>query len=98
MWFCLKIVISRDVIFVEDQLQKRDGDDSIVKEKSKTVPVYVKNNPEDSDSFEAALKLKEQEPVKSKAPEVWRSTRERQPPAWHLDYVTEINTAYCLLI
>ena len=32
-----KIVISRDVIFVEDQLQMRDEDDSIVKEKSEIV-------------------------------------------------------------
>ena len=34
----------------------RDGDDITVKEKSKTVPIYVKNNlgGEDSDSSEAA--------------------------------------------
>ncbi|KAH9752597.1 hypothetical protein KPL71_014753 [Citrus sinensis] len=46
-----KIVISRDVIFVEDQLQMKDG-------------------------------------------EVRRSTRERRPPTWHSEYVTEINVAY----
>ncbi|KAH9670648.1 hypothetical protein KPL70_017055 [Citrus sinensis] len=33
-----KIVISRDVIFIEDQLQMRDEDDSSVKEKSETIP------------------------------------------------------------
>ena len=52
-----KIVISKDVIFVEDQLQRRDDDDdSTVKEKSEIVPVYVKNNleKEDSNSSEAA--------------------------------------------
>ena len=51
-----KIIISRDVTFVEDQWQMRDNDDSTVKEKSKIVPVYVKNNleKEDSDSFKAA--------------------------------------------
>ncbi|KAH9722964.1 Integrase catalytic domain-containing protein [Citrus sinensis] len=37
-----KIVISRDVIFVEDQLQRRDEDDSRVKEKSETIPLDVK--------------------------------------------------------
>ena len=37
-----KIVISRNVIFVEDQPQMRDEDDSIVKEKLEIVPVYVK--------------------------------------------------------
>ena len=53
-----KIVISRDVIFVEDQLQRRDNDASIVKEKSEIVPVYVENNLEDSDSFEATPSMR----------------------------------------
>ncbi|KAH9755120.1 hypothetical protein KPL71_015668 [Citrus sinensis] len=75
-----KIVISRDVIFIEDQLQKRDEDDSSVKEKSEIIPVYVENNPEDSDSSEAAPEHEEQKPVESEAPEVHRSTRERRPP------------------
>ena len=92
-----KIVISRNVIFIKDQLQRRDEDDSTVKEKSETVPVYVENNPEDSDSSEAAPEHEEQEPVESEAPEVRRSTRERRPPTWHSEYVTEINVAYCLL-
>ncbi|KAH9678909.1 Integrase catalytic domain-containing protein [Citrus sinensis] len=78
-----KIVISRDVIFIKDQLQRRDEDDSTVKEKSETIPVYVENNPEDSDSSEAAPEHEEQEPVESEAPEVRRSTRERRPPTWH---------------
>ncbi|KAH9687766.1 hypothetical protein KPL70_014887 [Citrus sinensis] len=92
-----KIVISRDVIFVEDQLQMKDEGDSTVKEKSGIVPVYVENNPEDSDSSEAAPEHEEQELVESEAPEVRRSTRERRPPTWHSKYVTEINVAYCLL-
>ncbi|KAH9681068.1 hypothetical protein KPL71_026802 [Citrus sinensis] len=92
-----KIVISRDVIFIEDQLQRKDEDDSIVKEKSETVSVYVENNPEDSYSSEAAPENEEQEPVESEVPEVRRSTRERRPPTWHSEYVTEINVAYCLL-
>ncbi|KAH9707327.1 Integrase catalytic domain-containing protein [Citrus sinensis] len=92
-----EIVISRDVIFVEDQLQRKDEDDGTVKEKSETVPVYVENNLEDSDSSEAASEHEEQEPVESEAPEVRRSTRERRPPTWHSEYVTEINIAYCLL-
>ena len=54
-----KIVISRDVIFIEDQLQMRDEDDSKVNEKSETIPVYVENNLENSYSFEAALEHKE---------------------------------------
>ncbi|KAH9727082.1 Integrase catalytic domain-containing protein [Citrus sinensis] len=40
-----------------------------VKEKSETIPVYVENNPEDSDSSEVAPEHDEQEPVESEAPE-----------------------------
>ncbi|KAH9701426.1 hypothetical protein KPL71_024990 [Citrus sinensis] len=92
-----KIVINRDVIFIEDQLQMRDEDDSRVKEKSETIPIYVENNPEYSDSSEAEPEHEEQEPVESESSEVHRSTRERRPPTWHSEYVTEINVAYCLL-
>ncbi|KAH9784261.1 hypothetical protein KPL71_009581 [Citrus sinensis] len=84
-----KIVISRDVIFVEDQLQKRDEDDGTVKEKSETIPIYVENNPEDSDSSEAAPEHEEQEPVESEAPEVCLSTRERRPPTWHSELMVK---------
>ena len=54
-----KIVISRDVIFMEDQLQMRDENNSSVKEKSEIIPVYVENNPEDLNSSEAALEHEE---------------------------------------
>ncbi|KAH9733930.1 hypothetical protein KPL71_017199 [Citrus sinensis] len=78
-----KIVISKDFIFIEDQLQRRDEDDSTVNEKLKTMPIYVENNLEDSDSSEAAPEHEEQEPVESEALEVRRSTHERRLPAWH---------------
>ncbi|KAH9715183.1 hypothetical protein KPL71_020951 [Citrus sinensis] len=77
-----KIVISRDVIFIEDQLQRKDeedGDDSTVKEKSETVPVYVENNLKDSDSSEAAPEHEEQEPVDSEALEV----QDGEPSTFH---------------
>ena len=61
------------------------------------MPVYVENNPEDSDSSEAAPKHEEQELVKSEAPEFHRSTHERRQPTWHSEYVTYINVACCLL-
>ena len=72
-------------------------DDDTKKEKSETVSAYIENNPEDSDSSKAAPKHEEQEPIESEAPEVRWSTRERRPPTWHSEYVTEINVAYCLL-
>ncbi|KAH9708912.1 retrovirus-related pol polyprotein from transposon TNT 1-94-like protein [Citrus sinensis] len=53
--------------------------------------------PVNSDSSEVTPEHEEQEPVESEAPEVRRSTRERRPPTWHSEYVTEINVAYCLL-
>ena len=92
-----KIIITRDVIFVKDQLQMKDGGDGTIKEKLEIVPVYVENNPEDSDSSEAAPEHEEQESVESEAPEVRWSTRERRPPTWHSKYVIEINVTYCLL-
>ena len=94
-----KIVISIDVIFIEDQLQMRDEDDSTIKENLETVPINVKNNPEkeESNSSEAAPENEEQEPVKSEALEVRRSTSERRLPTWHSEYVTEINVTYYLL-
>ena len=45
----------------------RDEDDNTIKEKLEIVPVYVKNNPKDSDSFEPAPEHEEQEPVESEA-------------------------------
>ncbi|KAH9699197.1 Integrase catalytic domain-containing protein [Citrus sinensis] len=90
---------SRRCIFLgyADGVKRRDEDDNSVKEKSETILVYMENNPEDSDSSEAAPEHEEWEPVESEAPEVCRSTRERRPPTWHSEYVTEINIAYCLL-
>ena len=61
------------------------------------MPVYVENNLKDSDSLKAAPEHEEQKPVEFEVPEVRRSTRERRPPAWHSEYVIEINVTYCLL-
>ena len=93
-----KVIISRDVIFAKDKLQIKEGD-STVKESSETTSVQVENSPEQEDvnSSEAAPEHEEQEPVEAEALEVRRSTRQRKPPAWHSDYVTESNIAYCLL-
>ena len=92
-----KIVISRDVIFVKDQMQRRDVDDGTVKEKPETVLVYMKNNPKDLNSSEVASEHEEQEPVDSDTLEVRQSTRKRRPPIWHLNYVIETDVACCLL-
>ena len=51
---------------------------------------------ETSVSTEEAPEHEVQEPVESEALEVRRSTRERRPPAWHSEYITESNVAYYL--
>ncbi|KAK0608590.1 hypothetical protein LWI29_032951 [Acer saccharum] len=93
-----KVVISRDVIFVEDQLQKEE-DNITSKENSETTDVQVENNPEQEDSISSEAEPEHETQVtdESEAPEVRRSTRERRPPVWHSEYVTESNVAYCLL-
>ena len=40
-----KVIVSRDVIFVENQLLRKDGNDSTLKESSDTTKVQVENNP-----------------------------------------------------
>ncbi|KAH9668903.1 Integrase catalytic domain-containing protein [Citrus sinensis] len=78
---------SRRCIFLgyADGVEGRDKDDSIIKEKSETVPMYVKNNLEKeySDSSEAAPEHEEQKPVESEAPEVLQSTQDGEPSAFH---------------
>ncbi|KAK0577879.1 hypothetical protein LWI29_001685 [Acer saccharum] len=81
-----KFVINRDVIFVEDQLQKEE-DNVTSKENSETTDVQVENNPEQEDSVssEAELEHETQVPDEFEALEVRRSIRERRPPIWHSD-------------
>lgn len=92
-----KLIISRDVIFVENQLQLKEENDSTTKKSSETTTVHVENNLEEegSNSSESESEHETNEPVESE--EVRRSTRGRRPPAWHSEYVTESNIAYCLL-
>jgi len=87
-----KVVISRDVIFAEGKMQMEEHN-SILKE---TTAVQIENT-QNHTSSEAAPEHEEQEQIESETPEVRRSTRERRPPAWHSEYVTESNIAYCLL-
>jgi len=88
-----KIVISRDVIFAEDKMQMEENN-SILKE---TIEVQMENT-QNRTSSEAIPEHEEQEQIESETLEVRRSTRERRPPAWHSEYVTESNIVYCLLI
>uniref|UniRef100_A0A2N9HLU0 Uncharacterized protein n=1 Tax=Fagus sylvatica TaxID=28930 RepID=A0A2N9HLU0_FAGSY len=93
-----KVLISRDVIFVEDKVQEKEND-STSKEKPKTATVQVEESQEQEvpDSSEAASEHEEQEQAEFATPQVRRSTRERREPAWHSEYIMEGNVAYCLL-
>ncbi|KAE8686001.1 hypothetical protein F3Y22_tig00111088pilonHSYRG00304 [Hibiscus syriacus] len=90
-----KVIISRDVIFVEDKLQRKEDDDSA--EKSETTQIHVENEVEQRDSSEAEPAHDEQEPGSSEAPTTRQSDRVRRRPNWNSDYVIEGNIAYCLL-
>ncbi|KAE8726848.1 hypothetical protein F3Y22_tig00005974pilonHSYRG00145 [Hibiscus syriacus] len=90
-----KVIICRDVIFVEDKLQRKKDDDST--EKSETTQIHVEKDDEQEDSSEAEPTHDEQEPESSKAPTTHQSDRVRRRPNWHSDYVIEGNIAYFLL-
>ncbi|KAE8725329.1 hypothetical protein F3Y22_tig00008957pilonHSYRG00078 [Hibiscus syriacus] len=90
-----KVIISRDVIFVEDKLQRKEDDDNA--EKSETTQIHVEKEFEEGDSSEAEPAHDEQEPESSEAPTTRQSDRVKRRPNWHSDYVIEGNIAYCLL-
>ncbi|KAI9198938.1 hypothetical protein LWI28_024753 [Acer negundo] len=79
-----KVVISRYVIFLEDQLQKEE-DNITSKENTETTDVQVENNQEQEDSVSSEAEPEHETQVldESEAPEVRRLTRERRPPVWH---------------
>ncbi|KAE8678429.1 Senescence-specific cysteine protease SAG12 [Hibiscus syriacus] len=91
-----KVIISRDVIFVEDKLQRKKDDDST--EKSEITQIHVEKEVEQGDSSEVEPAHDEQEPESSEAPITRQSDRAGRRPNWHSDYVIEGNIAYCLLI
>ncbi|KAE8681994.1 Leucine-rich repeat extensin-like protein 3 [Hibiscus syriacus] len=82
-----KVIISMDVIFVEDKLQRKEDDDST--EKSKITQIHVEKEVEQRDSFETEQTHDEQEPESSEAPTTRQSDRVRRRPNCHSDYVIE---------
>ncbi|KAE8722786.1 AMP-dependent synthetase and ligase family protein isoform 2 [Hibiscus syriacus] len=82
-----KVIINRDVIFVEDKLLRKEYDDSA--EESETTQIYVEKEFEQGDSSEAELAHDEQEPESSEAPITRQSDRVRRRPNWYSDYVIE---------
>jgi len=90
-----KVVVNRDVIFVENELQGKQESDITVKE---IATVQMDEKYIEDDLSEAKPEHEEQEPEKAKDIEVHRSTQQRKTPSWHSDYVMTSCNAYCLLI
>lgn len=85
-----KIIVSRDVIFVDNELQ-REVSDRIFNVTIETTIVKVENKSEQEDSSIIAIEHEEQEPIGIEASIICRSTCQRKLPTWYSDYVTEGN-------
>ncbi|KAE8657742.1 hypothetical protein F3Y22_tig00116983pilonHSYRG00074 [Hibiscus syriacus] len=75
-----KVIISRDVIFVEDKLQRKEEDDST--EKLETTQILVDKEVEQGDSSEAEPAHDEQEPESSEAPITSQSDQDGEPSTY----------------
>jgi hypothetical protein len=88
-----KVVVSKDVVFAENELQRKKKNDSTSKE---TVIVHMEEKSKESDSSEAESVHEKQEPDEINNV-VRRSTRQTHKPSWQSDYVMTSHYAYCLL-
>ena len=89
-----KLVVSRDVVFAENELQSEQTNGNTSKE---TAIVQMERNSREDDSSEAEPEHEEQEPNEVNGEEVRRSSRQIRIPSWHSDYVMASHDAYCLL-
>ncbi|GKB11318.1 gag-pol polyprotein, partial [Tanacetum coccineum] len=88
-----KVVVSRDVVFMEDKVQENEESDSTTRE---TTTIQMEKEFQSNDSSEAVPQHEVNE-TESQAPKTRTSDRERRRPGWQSDYVMESNVAYCLL-
>ncbi|GJZ97609.1 retrovirus-related pol polyprotein from transposon TNT 1-94 [Tanacetum coccineum] len=89
-----KVVVSRDVVFMEDKVQENEEGDSTTRE---TATIQMEKEFQSNDSSEAVPQHEVNETTESQAPTTRTSDRERRRPGWQSDYVMESNVAYCLL-
>nr|GEW43655.1 Gag-Pol polyprotein [Tanacetum cinerariifolium] len=85
-----KVVVSRDVVFMKDKIQKNKEDDSTTRE---TTSIQMEKDFQSNDSFEVAPQHEVNEINESQAPATRTLNRERRRPGWHSDYVMESNVA-----
>ncbi|GKD09664.1 gag-pol polyprotein [Tanacetum coccineum] len=89
-----KVVVSRDVVFMKDKIQKNKEGDSTTRE---TTSIQMEKEFQSNDSFEAAPQHEVNETNESQAPATGTLNRKIRCPGWHSNYVMENNVAYCLL-
>ncbi|GJT06832.1 retrovirus-related pol polyprotein from transposon TNT 1-94 [Tanacetum coccineum] len=89
-----KVVVSRDVVFMEDKVQENEEGDSTTRE---TTTIQMEKEFQSNDSSEAVPQHEVNETTESQAPTTRTSDHERRRPGWQSDYVMESNVAYCLL-
>ncbi|GJR97188.1 gag-pol polyprotein [Tanacetum coccineum] len=85
-----KVVVNRDVVFLEDKIQKNEECDKTTRE---TTSIQMEKEFQSNDSFEVAPQHEVNETNKSQAPATHTLNRQRKHPGWHLDYVMESNAA-----
>ena len=93
-----KVIINKNVIFVEDMLYIKEGD-STLKKNADTISFIEdkQSKQEQLKSFEVVSEHNEQVLDESETPEVWQSTRKRREPSWHSQFILAINAANYLL-
>ncbi|GJT95917.1 gag-pol polyprotein [Tanacetum coccineum] len=89
-----KVVVSRDVVFMEDKIQENEEGDNVARE---TTSIQMEKEFQSNDSFEVAPQHEVNETNESQAPITRTLNRERKRTSWHSDYVMNSNVAYCLL-
>ncbi|GKA12670.1 reverse transcriptase domain-containing protein, partial [Tanacetum coccineum] len=83
-----KVVVSRDVVFMEDKIQENEEGDSTTRE---TTSIQMEKEFQSNDSFEAAPQHEVNETNESQALATRTLNRERKRPRWHSDYVMKSN-------
>ncbi|GJR76718.1 gag-pol polyprotein [Tanacetum coccineum] len=89
-----KVVVSRDVVFMEDKVQENEEGDSTTRE---TATIQMEKEFQSNDSSEAVPQHEVNETTESQALTTRTSDRERRRPGWKSYYVIKSNVAYCLL-
>ncbi|GJW74329.1 gag-pol polyprotein [Tanacetum coccineum] len=89
-----KVVVSMDVVFMEEKFQENEEGDSATRE---TASIQMEKQFRSNDSSKVVPQHEENETTDTQAPMTRTFNHERKHPVWHSDYVMESNVAYFLL-